>query len=152
MFGGQTVQSPTQGSPGSQPGFPSAIARDKGYYLVHIHNWWVHLNRSHKWALIFHQASALLAGLHYRLGSEFGSKQNIDTYNFHNHKEKACTESTIPQFLDKTWLRRVAALSKGKNVRLKPKNWSEPRTSLCHSGYNKLWNTVQGKTKSHLNK
>lgn len=54
----------------------------------------------------FNQASALLAGLHYRqIGSEFGNKQNIDTYNFHNHKEKACTESKILQFLDKTPLR-----------------------------------------------
>lgn len=70
-------------------------------------------------SLIFHQASALLAGLHYRLGSEFESKQNIDTYNFHNHKEKACTESKILQFLDKTRLRRVAALSEGKECQIK---------------------------------
>lgn len=63
----------------------------------------------------FNQASALLAGLHYRqIGSEFGSKQNIDTYNFHNHKEKTCIESKILQFLDKTPLRWAPALSEGK--------------------------------------
>lgn len=127
LFAGETVQSSAQ-SPGSRPGFLCANT-EKYYHLIHIPAWWVYCTRSHKRALIFNQASALLAGWHDRLCSEFGSKHNIYTYNSHSHKGKACAENQNPDTLRQGSTRACGSLTRGENqVRLRTKNCSEPRT------------------------
>lgn len=150
LSGGQTVQSLARRSPGSPLGFLCATV-----IQINLTIWFTSITDGFTLTGVTNEVWFLTRPVLYLLDYTTDLAVNLEasitfilTISI-TTKEKRALRTKILQFLHKTPLRLVVALSEGekKKVRLKPKNWS-----VCHSDYNKLWNTVQGKTKSHLNK